>query len=363
MTNQSAEIAAAEAQGELVGYFVGALLFAFLLSRLGLYLRRSSRHEMSTVAGVHLICFFFLAIVSCSGTGRGPPGLTILFAQLSIFLIDYFRLPDPEAYRDDEPQRASAIKPLGYVAIGAALLLGLAATIIAKKPVTDETIAADIERGMASTEGGRLYLESIKRNFPDDHRALVASLVQLVRQSEAKGDTPEVRQQLQQRAMARAEELLARHRPAVVRAPPLPLSALARASRDFVAQAEREAPEICAAYALGAPTLEQVRTMPDSLRLPATRMTVAMLDAARAGLDTPVQRDFTRPPQAMPRLLAKVKAQLPPALNAIVGDANAMAARPVADRCRIAVAYYSGMASLPPEDSANLTAYNYSPDS
>ena len=361
MTNESAGVAAAEAQGQMIGYFLGALLMAFLLSRLGLYLRKSSRYEASTVAGVHLICFLILALVSCSSTSRGASGLGALFAQLTVFLIDYFRLPDPEDYHDDEPQKPRAIRPLGYAAIGGALLLGLASTFLSTGPVSDETLAADVERGMASTEGGRLYLESIKRNFPDEHRDMVAAAVQFARQNQAKGFTPEVQRQAEQMAIARMEALLAKYRPALVSSPAAPLNVLARASRDFVLQARREAPEICAAYALGAPTVDQMRSMPESMRLPAARMTVAMLDASRAGLDKPVKRDVSKPPPSIERVLDMVRRDIGSDLAGSIGDSSAMARRSVRDKCRIAAAFYTAMADLPPEDSATITAYNYGP--
>lgn len=362
MTNQSADGMAAENLGEMIGYFGGALLIAFLVSRLGLYIRRSSRFEPSTVVGVHVVCFFILGLVACSSRSGSSSGLTAFFAQLAVLLIDYFRLPDPDEYHDDEPQRAGTIKPLGYVLIGAALLLGFVTAPRSQRPVTDETIAADVERGMASTPGGRLYLDAIKRNFPDDHRAMVESMVRRVRENGVKRISPEFRQQVEADVVSRFEALLTKHRTSYTHSPAGPLNASARANRDFVLQAQREAPEICAAYALGAPTMEQMKSMPASMQLPAARMTVAMLDAAKAGVDKPVRRDLSKPPTAIIRqLLSEVRARLGPPLGALVGDRSAIAARSVGDRCRVAAALYSGVADLPSESAATATAYNFSP--
>ena len=58
-----------------------------------------------------------------------------------------------------------------------------------------------------------------------------------------KGFTPEVQRQAEQMAIARMEALLAKYRPALVSSPAAPLNVLARASRDFVLQAKREAVE------------------------------------------------------------------------------------------------------------------------
>ena len=344
-----------------VGTFAGALLLAFLISRFGLHLRRSTRYEPSTLAGVHVISFFILGTVACSNRElSGSPGLTTLFAQLTMFAIDYFRLPDPEDYVDDEPQKPGAIKPRGILTIAAIALIGIALAHSWTGPDSDEEIVADFEAGMKSNEANATYLDALKRNFPDEYQAMIADMLARAREADRNpARQKEVYARFRQDLTSRLQSITDRHQGAMSQAPAPALNAFARAMKAFILEAQGKAVRVCAVYALGA---RKPFAVPAELELANARLSAAMFDLARAGLDRPSKRDLSAPPRReLEQVLVRVKALLEPSLRETVDDSRKLALRPIQDRCAVAVAYYRAIAEMPAEESAALTAYDLSP--
>lgn len=108
-----------------LGAFAGTLILAFLVSRLGLHIRRSSRFEPATGAGVHAVSFLILSI-GAWGSQPGTPNasvLTVFVAQAIVLLIDMLRLPRPEDYSDEVPQTLRSLAGMRAVAVVADFLL------------------------------------------------------------------------------------------------------------------------------------------------------------------------------------------------------------------------------------------------
>ena len=343
------------------GTFAGALLLAFLVTRLGLYLRRSTRHEPSTLAGVHVISFFILGAVACSNRElSGSPGLTTLFAQLTMFAIDYFRLPDPDEYVDGEPQKPGAIRLRGALTIAATILIGIALSHGWTGPDSDEEIVADFEAGIRSDQVSATYVDALKRNFPDENKAMIADLIARVREAERNPSRQQkVFAQFRQDFASRLQAVTKRHEGAMSRAPAPALNAFARAMKAFILEAQSKAPRVCAVYALGS---RQRFSVPAGLELATARLTAAMLDLERAGLDRPSGRDPNlRPKKELEAVMARVRAAVAPSLAEAVDDPGKLGLRPMQERCAVAVAYYTAVAEMPSEASAALTAYDMSP--
>ena len=343
------------------GTFAGALLLAFLVTRLGLHLRNSTRHEPSTLAGVHVISFFILGMVACSNKAlTGSPGLISFFAQLTMFAIDYFRLPDPDEYVDGEPQKPGAIKTRGALTIAATILIGIALPYSCTGPDSDEEIVADFEAGIKSNEVSRTFLDALKRNFPDEHDAMIAGMLARVREAERNPSREKaVYAEFRQEFASRLQTIIARHQGAMAEAPAPALNAFARAMKDFILEAQSKAPRVCAVYALGA---TKPFSVPAGLELANARLTAATLDLARAGLNRPTARDTSKPPQReLKALIPRVHALVDPSLAETVDDSRKLALRPIHDRCAVAVAYYTAITQMPSDESAALTAFDVSP--
>jgi hypothetical protein len=141
-------------------------------------------------------------------------------------------------------------------------------------------------------------------------------------------------------------------------APAPALNAFARAMEAFILEAQGKAPRVCAVYALGS---RQRFSVQAGLELATARLTAAMLDLERAGLDRPSGRDpNVRPTRELEELVSRVRAAVPPSLAEAVDDRGKLALRPMQERCAVAVAYYTAVAEMPPEASAAVTAYDVS---
>ncbi|HEX8062824.1 MAG TPA: hypothetical protein VF535_06375 [Allosphingosinicella sp.] len=348
----------------MAGAFAASLLIAFLVSRLGLYLRRSSRFETGTVAGVHAISFFLLGAAACSA-GAGSPGssaFTAFVAQAIIFLIDLLRLPRPEDYRDDVPQTLRPLAGARLAAVVASILLGFALAYGLARPPTDRDMIADLERGMNDAPGAGSYLASLKRNFPDEYRTLATESVRQMRAYQAQGKGgPAAQERLGTELGYRIVAMTASKSAALPKAPTPALNAYSRAMRDYVASLEKTAPQSCAALALGR-TGGPEPALPPAAREASGRMMAARLDLARAGLDHPTERDLSTPPRkAMEMLIAEMKRR-DASLASYAERPGGALILTLPKRCSLAILYYSAMADLPPETSALLTAYDLSPD-
>jgi hypothetical protein len=347
-----------------LGTYAGMLLLAFLISRLGLYIRRSTRFEPATVASVHAVSFLILSIGAC-GSKPGTPGssvLAVLIAQAIVLLIDMLRLPRIEDYSDDVPQTLRPLAGLRLAVVAGALLLGFGIINGPARPATDADLIAELERSMKQVPGAGLYLASLKRNFPNEYQAMATETVRQLRAVRAEGKSgPAVEQRLGEELGYRILAMTASKSGALPKAPTPALNAYSRAMRDYVASLEKTAPQSCAALAMGR-TGGPEPALPPAAREASGRMMAARLDLARAGLDHPVERDLKTPPRkALEALAAEMKRRDASLASYAERQYGASMLTPP-KRCSLAILYYSVLADLPPETSALLTAYDLSPD-
>jgi hypothetical protein len=346
----------------MAGTFAGSLLIAFLLSRLGLYLRRSRRFEPGTVVGVHIVCFFLLGAVACSA-GSSTPGssaLTALVAQAIVLLIDLFRLPRPEDYSDDVPQSLRTLEGARLGIVIASLLFGFALVYGLARPATDRELIAELERGVGGVPGGASYLAALKRDFPDEYRALVTETIGRLREQRSRPGGRAAEEQLGKELGLKILAMADSKAPAMAKAPTPALNAYSRSMKDYVLTVQRNAPLVCAALVAGPVGDEASAPVPPAAHEASGRILAARLDLARAGLDRPTERALEPPPKAALRQLAddisRRDARLAPYIGS-PGMAQMLTAR---ERCAIAVHYYSAIAELPAETSALVAAYDLS---
>jgi hypothetical protein len=348
----------------MAGAFAASLLIAASISRLGLYLRRSSRFEPGTVVGVHILSFFLLGAVACSAAPSSPgsSALVAFVAQAVVFVIDMLRLPRPEDYSDHVPQTARPLEGARLAAVVGSIFLGFGLLYGLARPATDRELIAELERSMTQVPGAGHYLASLKRNFPDGYQALATENVRQLRalRAQRKGG-PAAEQRLGEELGYRILAMTASKSAALPKAPTPALNAYSRAMRDYVASLEKTAPQSCATLALGR-TGGPERVLPPAAREASGRMMAARLDLARAGLDHPTERDLSTPPRkALDDLAAEMKRRDASLMSNAVRQYGALALAP-RKRCSFAILYYSVIADLPPETSALLTAYDLSPD-
>jgi hypothetical protein len=344
-----------------LGAFAGTLLLAFLISRLGLYIRRSSRFEPSTVASVHLVSVLILSIGAC-GSQTGTPGssvLTVFVAQAIVFLIDLLRLPRPEDYSDDVPQALRSLAGPRLVAVIAAMLLGFGLVYALARPASDGDLIAEIERGIETVPGGDVYLAALKRNFPDEYRAMATETAQRTRghrRTGAGGPGAEVR--LGEEMGARINALLDGKSSAMPDAPTAALNAYARAIKDNLLILQKTAPEACASVATG-----EAGSAPggNEARIASARMLAARMDLTRAGLDRPTERKGSPPPKAELRQLEAKMRALNPRVAQWAGEPGMLRILGAREGCAAAVLYYSAIADLPAETAATIVAYDLRP--
>jgi hypothetical protein len=345
----------------MMGAFAGTLLIAYLVSRLGLYLRRSTRFEPATLASVHAACFLILSIAAC-GSRTGTPGssvLTVFLAQAIIFLIDMLRLPRPEDYSDDVPQTLRPLTGIRIIAVVVALMLGFGLVYAFARPATDQDLIAELERGIETVPGGGVYLAALKRNFPDEYRALATDSAQRMRahrRTEAGGPGPEVR--LGQELGMQLLQIVDDKASAMPKAPTAALNAYLRAIKDNLLILQKTAPEACASLATGSAS---DAPLPAEAQIASARMLAAKLDLVRAGLDRPIERRLSPPPREELRQLESKMRALDPRLARWAVEPGMVRILPTRDRCAAAVLYYSAIADLPVEVGATIVAYDLRP--
>lgn len=344
-----------------LGAFAGTLLLAFLVSRLGLYIRRSSRFEPGTVASVHAVSFLILSIAAC-GSGTATPGssvLAVFIAQGIIFLIDMLRLPRPEDYSDDVPQTLRPLAGARLVAVIAVILLGFGLVYAFGRPATDEDLIAEIERGIETVPGGGVYLAALKRNFPDEYRAMATETARRTRahrRTGAGGPGAEVR--LGEEMGAKILAMVDEKAPAMPKAPTAALNAYARTIRDNLLILRKTAPEACASVATGVGSEVPLSA---EAQMASARMLAAKIDLIRAGLDRPTERKSSAPPRDEARQLEAKMHALDPRTAQWALDPAMLRILPIRDRCAAAVLYYSAIADLPAETAATIVAYDFRP--
>jgi hypothetical protein len=346
-----------------LGAFLGALILAFLISRLGLYIRRSSRFEPATVAGVHAVSFLILSIGAC-GAQPGTPNasvLTVFVAQAIVLLVDMLRLPRPEDYSDDVPQTLRSLAGMRAVAVVAALLLGFGLVYALARPATDQELVAELERGIEAVPGGDVYLGSLKRNFPDEYRALATETAQRTRRHRRTGaGEPAAEVRLGEEMGARILAMVDGKASAMSRAPDAALNAYARAINDNLPILQKTAPEACASLATGVASSVPLSGPAQGA---TSRMAAAKLDLIRAGLDRPSERKLSPPPKdELRQLEAKMRA-LNPRLAEWAAQPGMLRMFGAREGCAAAVLYYSALADLAPETTATIVAYDLLPGS
>jgi hypothetical protein len=347
----------------MAGAFAASLLIAFLISRLGLYLRRSSRFEPGTVVGVHILSFFLLGAVACSSRASTPgsSALVAFVAQAIILLIDLLRLPRPEDYSDDVPQSLRPLEGARLVAVIASILLGFGLVYGLGRPTTDREMIAELERSLVEVPGAGPYLASLKRNFPNEYQSMVTDTVRRLRENRAQGKSgPAMEGQLGEELGHRILAMIASKSAAVPKAPTPALNAYSRAMKDYAVRLEKPAPQACAALAMG-PSPGPAPVLPPATQEASGLMLAARLDLVRAALDHPTERDLSKPPlKALQELNAAMKRRNA-SLGAALDEPGGVLMLTTRERCSLAILYYSAMADLPPETSALIAAYDLSP--
>lgn len=350
-----------EGMAYMAGAFAAALLIAFAVSRLGLYLRRSSRFEPGTVVGVHILSFFLLGAVACSA-GNDRPGSSafiVLVAQAIIFLIDLLRLPRLEDYSDDIPQSLRPLAGARLVAVIASVLLGFALVYGVARAPTDRELIADLEAGVRKSPGGAVYLEALKRNFPEEYRALALDTVHRLRALQARGEKwSEIEQQLGGQMGHRIIALVADKAPAMAKAPTPALNAYSRAMKDHAVALKAASARACVALVDG-PGPGPQAPLPPAAQEVVAKIMAARLDLARAGLDRPTDRKLSPPPEeALGQLRAEMHRRDAELMR--VAEAFRGTSLPTRQGCDFAVLYYSVIADLPSEAGALAAAYDLS---
>jgi hypothetical protein len=342
------------------GAFAATLLIAFLASRLGLYLRRSSRYEPATVVGVHIICFFILGAVACSAKASSPgsSGLTVLVAQVVVLVADLLRLPRPEDYRDDVPQTTRALTGARLAAVAASVLLGFGLVYALARPASDREIVAELEQGVKEVPGGAVYLEALKRDFPQEYQDLAIDTARRLRGARSQGGGTASEVQLGAFLGRQIRAMVASKAAAMAKAPTLALNAYSRSMKDYVLTLQRTSSVACAALVSGPVGDEAAVRVPPAADEATARMLAARLDLARVGLDHPAQRQVAPPPRAALRQFADDIRRRDASLAPFVGDPRMATILSARDRCAIAVHYYSAIAEMPAETSAILAAYD-----
>lgn len=345
-----------------LGGFAGSLLLAFLVTRLGLYIRRSSRFEPATVASVHAVSFLILSIGACGSRTEGPGAsvLTVFVAQAIVLLIDMLRLPRPEDYSDDVPQTLRPLAGSRAVLAAAALLLGFGLVYAVARPASDAELVADLDRGIETVPGGDVYLAALKRNFPDEYRAMATRTAQRTRahrRAGAGGREAEVR--LGEEMGAEINAMLDGKSTAMPKAPTAALNAYSRTIKDNLLILQKTAPEACASVATGKASSAPV---PNEARMASARMLAARMDLIRAGLDRPTERRWSPPPKAELRQLEAKMHALDPRVAELAGNPAMLGIVGAREGCAAAVLYYSAISALPAETGATIVAYDLRPN-
>jgi hypothetical protein len=342
------------------GAFAATLLIAFLASRLGLYLRRSSRYEPATVVGVHIICFFLLGIVACSAKASSPgsSGLTVFVAQLVVLVWDLLRLPRPEDYRDDVPQTTRPLTGARLAAVAAAAVLGFGLIYAFARPASDLDLVAEVEGSMKEVPGGAVYLEALKRDFPSEYQALAIETAQRLRATRRLGGDAASEERLGEYMGLKILALATAKAPAMAKAPTPALNAYSRSMKDYAETMQRTSPVACAALVAGPVGDEAQIKLPAAAHEASAKILAARLDLARAGLDRPTQRQLDPPPAAALRGLADEIHRRDSRLARFLGDPGMTMFLSRWERCALAVHYYSAIADMAGETGAILAAYD-----
>lgn len=342
-----------------LGAFAGTLLLAFLVSRLGLYLRRSTRFEPGTLASVHAVSFLILSIAAC-GSAAATPGssvLTVFTAQAIVFLIDILRLPRIEDYSDDVPQTLRPLAGARLVAVVASLMLGFGLVYAVARPASDMDLIAETEQGMKQVPGGAIYLEALKRSFPQEYRALAIDSARTLRAIRGGRGEGMSEQQLGEHLGRQINAMIASRSAAMAKAPTPALNAYARSMRDHALALQKTSRVACGALVSELVGAETEIRFPPVVHETFARIAAAKLDLARAGLDHPTERPLVLPEAALRQFRDGMRRRVAAETSYLQSGAS----------CRAAIHYYSTIAELPAETSAILIAYDLrtaaSPDS
>ena len=347
-----------------LGAFAGALLLAFLISRLGLYLRRSTRFEPATLASVHAVSFLILSIGACGSRPETPGSsvMAVFIAQAIVFLIDLLRLPRIEDYSDDVPQTLRPLAGARLLAVLASIMLGFVLVQIAGSPPSDGDLIADLEEGVKKVPGGAAYLGSLKRNFPEEYSALALDTVHRLRELSGRGEKrAELEQALGEQMGQRMLAMVADKVPAMAKAPTPALNAYSRAMKDHAVALKAASARACVAL-VDEPGPGPQPVPPPAAREVVAKIVAARLDLARAGLDRPTQRTLSPPPeQALLQLRTEMSRRDSDLMKAVAAFNGRRL--PTRQGCDFAILYYSVIADLPSETSALVAAYDLSASS
>ena len=215
-------------------------------------------------------------------------------------------------------------------------------------------IVRNFESGVARNPPVALQVAAIKRLFPEDFERLLQSVWEEV--------GPRPTQAAYTSAFhANLDAFIRRTQPALASAPSEWLRRAIQTERDWLIALERSAPDQCPAASAGKPMELLGR---GDLELANAQLLVSRLEAARAGLDSPAQRDLDATRQDdMTVLRATTVATVDPKLRALLRDPSAMQRATPGQFCAVNIAILDGLLSLPEEQGARLMAgYLTSPE-
>ena len=229
------------------------------------------------------------------------------------------------------------------------LIACAAAVLLAGCGMTPEEEAKQIEEGLLATPGAEEHWRTIKEEFPDDFAALVAKVQAL--DDADRGDEAK----LIEIGANWMLEFQTRILPDAVKAPPKELLAWSAAEGDLYATLQRGAVEQCAQLTMG----QSIRI--DQSNAVATaamaRRNLAIIRASAAAMRDPQQ--YPEPSEAaFTRLGDAIAATgLDPKLQAALASESDMLALSPEQQCKIGVAIYAGLRSLPDDAEPEMAAY------
>ncbi|MBA3678268.1 MAG: hypothetical protein H0W74_12845 [Sphingosinicella sp.] len=206
------------------------------------------------------------------------------------------------------------------------------------------------ENGLLAAPTGPLFA-ALKQLYPREYGTLLDEMGALT--LARLGDPAKLRA-IGPDAMAKVFQ---RKTPDVINAPPLMLAKINQGQLDLIRALKAGHPRECAQFVMTGFDAQTV--LPPTLHAKAVGVSVATLEAAKAGRELP--RDPSRGSlneQARRAWLAKMKEVAPSArIGQIIMDDAAQQSATAEEKCQVGEAIYTAIEKLPPEQAANIGAF------
>ena len=207
---------------------------------------------------------------------------------------------------------------------------------------------AAFERGLLSVDDG--LFARLKRDFPRDYEAMIRDL--MVQAKASGGD----RQAMEQAGFRAMRGFYSAKLSAIVNAPASVLMAYNANELAFVRKLAARDVRLCSTYVMtgfGPSTV-----VPADLRPDMARIGFGMMAAAKAGAGRPVDPARGQPPTAdiEPWFARMREIDSSEEMRRYLSGDQSVAADPLVG-CRLGTALYQAVASMPPEQSARITAF------